>query len=400
MNNMTRREALAVAVGGASLLAQPQPQMAPSTGLLKKRIKGRTINVHTHLSGPPGPATPRAQSAFLPANRTTVKDLPPLTDEERNQAWTYLSRYKYDVVGFESPAQEEFYLRRYNYSKKHPAPTGTFEDNALRFLAEMDEAGIDTAVLLVLEFVGPIMRAGEPTDLSTERTEKVMAACAETCKNHPGRFVPFIGIDIRRGKDGAKLLETAITKYGFRGAGEIVGHMWHTMPDDKDKAYPYYEVCQQYKLPVMIDATMDGGFSAPAIYENIVRDFPNLTIAAGGAGIRVVPIEIDGVLMSATDRMLQLANKHENIWLDLDDWQVVDHAGIDRYLGYLRRALDGPARNKIMFGSDYPVFTWMYTEKEWIDTILKNADRGKYKFTPQEMDLFFSRNAERYLGLA
>ena len=168
----------------------------------------------------------------------------------------------------------------------------------------------------------------------------------------PGAIHTFIGIDVRRGKQGVGLFEKAVKKYGFRGAGEIVGTLWNTKPNDREKVYPYYEICADQKIPVMIDNTQARGFSDPPIYEDIVRDFPELTIGAGGAGIQVGPTEVDNVRLAAYDRMLQLANKHENLWLDLDDWQVVDQAGIRRYLQYLRRALDGPARNRTMFGSD------------------------------------------------
>ena len=45
------------------------------------------------------------------------------------------------------------------------------------------------------------------------------------------------------------------------------------------------------------------------------------------------------------------------------------------------------------------MFSWMYTEKEWIEAILGHADTGKLKFKPEELELFFSKNAMSYLGL-
>ena len=400
----TRREALqilsgattALLAGGRFVSGAPARQLAPASGLLKKRFKSRTINVHTHLSS--APYTQGTQGAAPPLKRIPDSELPTLTAEDRAVWQKYLTRYKYDLWQFDSPQQEDLYARKYTYYvRKNPPPPQTFEQNAVNLLREMDEAGLDTSVVLVLDFAGPRMATG-PIDPSTEHLELLMTSCAESCKKHPGRFIPFIGIDVRRGKDAPKLFEKAVKQYGFRGAGEIVGTLWQTKPNDP-KFYPLYEFCAGQKIPVMIDNTMDRGFSDPPIYEDILRDFPKLVVAAGGAGIRVPPVEIDGVESPSRDRMLQLANKHENLWLDLDDWQVMAQPSIEYYLQYLRRALDGPARNRIMFGSDYAVYSWMYSEKEWIDALLKHADKGTIKFKPEELELFFSKNAMNYLGL-
>jgi predicted TIM-barrel fold metal-dependent hydrolase len=104
-------------------------------------------------------------------------------------------------------------------------------------------------------------------------------------------------------------------------------------------------------------------------------------------------------MVPAWQRMLELAEKYDNLWLDVDDWQVVESKGIERLLGYLRRALDGPARERIMFGSDYPVFAWMYTEAGWIEFILDHMGKSDVKFSEEELELFFSGNALSYLGL-
>jgi predicted TIM-barrel fold metal-dependent hydrolase len=103
--------------------------------------------------------------------------------------------------------------------------------------------------------------------------------------------------------------------------------------------------------------------------------------------------------MPAWQRMLELAEQYPNLYLDLDDWQVVDKKGIERYLRHLRHALDGPARERIMFGSDFPIFSWLYTEAGWIEFIFDHMASGDVKFTDEELELFFSRNALGYLGL-
>ncbi len=397
----SRREALSLTAGGlgalmmygstlsSSSLAQP-----PRNGLLKKRIKSRTFNAHVHLTGLPRSLAPNPAKA----DSKPFDPLMPLSDQDRKEAIAYWSRFKYGILEYDSKEQEDFYIRKYIHTRRN-ASRGTFEDNAERYLREMDEAGIDTSILLFLDYSRPLAAIGVAGDPDGSQVEPMLAAIAQLCKKHPGRFVPFAGIDVRRGKDGVKMFEKAVTQYGFKGFGELVGTLWQTKLNNRELCYPFFEKALEFGTPVMIDATMDRGFSDPALYEDILRDFPKLKICAGGAGIRVPPVEQNGKTVTAYDRMLQLAERHENLWLDVDDWQVADQKGIHRYLDYLRRAFDGPARNRIMFGSDFPIFEWMYTEKEWIEFILKHVDKKEIRFTEEELTMFFSRNTLKFLGL-
>ena len=148
---LTRRQALSLygsaVVAGYRPLFGAATHLAPASGLLKKRIKGRTINVHTHLSA--APYAPGTRGAVAPRKRVPDKDLPPLTSQDREDAHKYFTRFQYGLIEFDSPRQEDLYMRKYIYYLRKNRPAMGFEENALRFLAEMDEAGIDTSVLLV-----------------------------------------------------------------------------------------------------------------------------------------------------------------------------------------------------------------------------------------------------------
>lgn len=104
--------------------------------------------------------------------------------------------------------------------------------------------------------------------------------------------------------------------------------------------------------------------------------------------------------MPAHERMLQLAEQHPNLWLDLDDWQRDDHLGPDVFVEFLRRALRGPVGDRVMFGSDYPIFGASYSESDWIGQLLEAGAR--IEGTPlaaEELERFFSTNALRFCGL-
>jgi predicted TIM-barrel fold metal-dependent hydrolase len=404
---LSRRQALALGAGAAGAVwlgggalgsraafAGPAATttLAPATGVLKARgVTGRTVNVHTHVLGAPtGGAIPAPSAA-------PFADGGEITDAERAKARATLTRFKHDALTFDTPEQEEEVLRRHVHNENR-GRTGTFEQNAAHFIGEMDEAGIDTSVVLFMDFAAPLMTKG-PVNPATEGVEKALAAAERVAQHFPGRFINFAGIDVRRGAAGVPLLEKAVKEHGFAGCGEIVTTLWQTPPDDREHCYPYYETCLSLGLPVMIDCTMDRGFTEPPQYERVAKDFPKLVIGLGGAGMRVNPVERGGTTIPAWQRMLELAEQYPNLYLDLDDWQVVDSKGIERYLRHLRNALDGPARERIMFGSDFPVFAWMYTEAGWIRFILDHMASSDVRFSEEELELFFSRNALGYLGL-
>lgn len=386
--------AAALSGGDWAAFAQPAKGGAPANSLLKRRIKTRTFNAHMHITG---------LSRNLAPNLTKAEPKPfdpkmTITEQDRQEAITYWTRFKHGVLEWDSKEQEDVHVRKYIHHRRHPLRE-TFEDKAERFLKQMDEAGIDTSILLLLDFMRPLAAAGAEGDVKGERVEPMLQATQELCKKHPGRFIPFVAIDVRRGAEGVKLFEKAVRQFGFKGYGELVGTLWQTKPNNRELCYPFFEKALELGAPVMIDATMDRGFSETQIFEDILKDFPKLKVCAGGAGIRVNPVEQNGKTVSAPDRMLQLAEKHENLFLDLDDWQVADQKGARKYLDYLRRAFNGPARNRIMYGSDFPVFEWMYTEKEWIEFILRHIDKREIRFSEKELAMFFSLNALNYLGL-
>ena len=389
---ITRRSAFGVtAFSAASMMldlerlssAESQPS-APASGLLKQRMSVRTINVHTHIhvqenSRPQQPIVPDAE----------------ITAEEKQDAEKYFAR---ELFQFDTESDRDKYARQYINGKKQGRGFDSFENSAGFLLKEMDEAGIDTSVLLILDLFRPFpgLTQGDPNG---ERIRRTIESCSKICEKHPNRFIPFIGIDVRREKEGLPLLELAVKDFGFQGAGEFITTMWRTKPNDP-LCYPYYEKCMELGIPAMIDCTMPYGYSDPSVIEPVVKDFPELRICLGGAGVRVKPIARDGQPpLEAYDEILRIAEQNPNVWLDLDDWQVADRAGMKRYLGYLRRALDGPARTKIMYGSDYPVLAWMYSEKEWIERILASANQDGLHFTADELKLFFSDNAHNFLAI-
>ena len=107
-----------------------------------------------------------------------------------------------------------------------PAPWTEFERNtelmlsvARRWLAdemgdrlvrEMDEAGIASSVLLIID--GGV-QFGDPS-MSIEQIYEVHRCLLEA---HQGRFLVFAGVDPRRGRMGLDLFRRSVLEWGFSG---------------------------------------------------------------------------------------------------------------------------------------------------------------------------------------
>lgn len=258
-------------------------------------------------------------------------------------------------------------------------------EQARLLMADMDAAGLDKACLMVMDFD----MTGQRVTIPHEKQLEELAAVRDA---NPGRFVLFCGMDLRRGKAGVPIFENAIQKLGYAGL-KLLPH-WGFYPNDRELAYPYYEVCSALNVPVAANCSAIGDshvaakYCHPMNWEEVALDFPQMNICLAHAG---VPYHHEYALALAT-------LKH-NMYIDLGDWQSFDPHQLELVLRLTRRAMNSAARYKIMFASDWPVFRAQYDEKEWVDVFTARAHEFGQKFTDQELDLLFAQNVQDYLDL-
>lgn len=260
----------------------------------------------------------------------------------------------------------------------------TYEQYIHSFVREMDEAGIATACINAMD--------RELEGYYRLPYWDVLKQIAKTRELYPDRFVLFCGMDPHRGPRGIEMLERAVKELGYRGMGEMLPHYHQFSPDDKRVVYPYYRKCLELNIPVStntssIPAAAIAKVCDPMLLEEVNYDFPDLNICLSSSGM---PYWIESALSFAMQK--------PGIYLDTADWENVDDYNIRLYMQYLRRAMDSAARFRIMYGSDNPVFRAMYTEREWIDVLMNDAPKYGFKFTDEEMDLYFRRNFNDYLN--
>lgn len=209
------------------------------------------------------------------------------------------------------------------------------DHDADRLVAEMDEAGVDRAVLLVPDLT---LRMKCPLSLEemAERHHRIRL-------RHPGRFWVFVGVDPRRGPKGAELLDRMVDDYGFEGI-KLYPPCGYSPSDEG--LYPYYEVCAARSMPVFLHtgptaSSLDFNPAHPLRIDQAARDFPTVQFILGHGGVTHVDVSA------------YLAAYRRNVYLDIGGF-----AGTSALGGWpqaLNRLFRLGINHKIVFGTDWPL---------------------------------------------
>jgi uncharacterized protein len=149
--------------------------------------------------------------------------------------------------------------------------------------------------------------------------------------------------------------------------------------------YPMYDAIQQTQLPVVfhtgqtgIGAGLPGGrgiklrYSDPMLLDDVAADFPHLTVILAHPS---VPWQ---------DSAISMATHKANVYIDLSGW-------LPKYFpAALVKAANGLLREKVLFGSDYPVIA----PDRWL------ASFAELEIKPEVRPLILKQNAIRVLGLS
>jgi uncharacterized protein len=213
---------------------------------------------------------------------------------------------------------------------------------------------------------------GHPALSSEEIIDKV--------GDHADILIPFASVDPH-----APNAPQRITALAARGARGFKFHpsMQAFEPNDQ-RYYPIYEAIAAAGLPSVfhtgqtgIGAGLPGGrgiklrFSDPMLLDDVAADFPALTVILAHPS---VPWQ---------DSAISMATHKANVFIDLSGW-------LPKYFPQqLVRAVNGPLRHKVMFGSDYPVLS----PDRWM------ASFETLDIKPEVRPLVLKQNAIRVLGL-
>jgi predicted TIM-barrel fold metal-dependent hydrolase len=205
---------------------------------------------------------------------------------------------------------------------------------------------------------------------------------ARAAQRHPDVLIPFGSIDPHRGAAGVDEARRLVTEMGVRGF-KFHPTLQGFAPNDP-LAYPLYEALQELGVPALfhtgqtgIGAGMPGGrglrlrYSDPMLIDDVAADFPHLAIVLAHPSF---PWQ---------EEALAIATHKANVFIDLSGWSPKYFPPI------LVRYVNSLLRDKVLFGSDFPLIT----PDRWIE------DFDSLDIKPEVRPLVLKDNAVRLLGL-
>ena len=244
-----------------------------------------------------------------------------------------------------------------------------------KMIKEMDKAGISKAVLLIADFG---MALGE----AALTLEEIHLLHYEVIKTYPNRFLAFAGADPRRGDEGLRIVDNAINNWGFHGL-KLYPPCGFELDDPA--LYDYYEICAARSLPILTHTgpslrTLKTEKRYPETIRKIARQFKNCTIILGHGAVVNPQLNIE------------LAKEFNNVFLDISTFQKVV-SGMEEWEYRLKELFD-VVPDKILFGTDWPMFRMSVTQKELVDRCL-NAKT----LSSENISKLMHKNAEIALNL-
>jgi len=231
------------------------------------------------------------------------------------------------------------------YQGKIGVDRGTYEGISLEdMIGRMDEAGIARAFLVAA-------KVGEKWHPACYHVPYELVV--EAVRKYPERFSGLAGLDPTEGMDGVRALERAVKEHGFIG-GHFYPH-WFELPPDHARWYPFYAKCCELRIPVQLQVGQSliydprlprRSVGRPITLDSVACDFPELKILGIHIGI------------PWHDEMIAMAWKHPNIYI------VADAHSPKYWPESFVRYIDTIGRDKVLFGTDFPVLQFQRTRQE------------------------------------
>ena len=211
-------------------------------------------------------------------------------------------------------------------------------------------------------------------------------------KEHPDLYLGYAGIDPNMDRKGAlRELDRCVKELG------IVGLKFHPayqnfFPNDRERAYPIYEKCVEYGLPVLFHTGSTRMTHCtirtcrPEFLDEVATDFPSLRIIMSHYGL------------PWTEEALMVIWRHEHVYLDLSGWLPTY---IYAHQPSVFQHMNSVQPDKFVFGSDYPAISPQY----WIEDFAKFVEQGfdwggkKRTFREESLERFFRTNAIQAMNL-
>jgi predicted TIM-barrel fold metal-dependent hydrolase len=237
---------------------------------------------------------------------------------------------------------------------------------------EMNASGIAESVLLLPDFTFALKDCKLSISEAVERHRVIL-------NRRPDRFRVFAGVDPRWGRDGVDLFHRAVTEYGFHGL-KLYPPCGYS-PSDRS-LFPFYEICAQYRLPVLTHTgptspVLAFDVARPILADEAARTFPDINfILAHGHGTYV-------------EECIALCACRPNVYLDVSGFQTMP-------VESLRPLFSRGINHKILFGTDWPLFRVQGRQQAFVESLSREPSPVA-ALRPREADAFFGGTIHKLL---
>lgn len=205
---------------------------------------------------------------------------------------------------------------------------------------------------------------------------------AELAYQHADVAIPFASVNPHRGAEGVRQAKRLISEHKVKGF-KFHPSVQDFFPNDR-MCYPLYEAIAEAKLPALfhtgqtgVGANTPGGggirlkYSNPMLLDDVAADFPDM------------PIILAHPSFPWQEEALSVATHKPQVYIDLSGWSPKYFPPI--LIQYANTLL----KDKILFGSDYPVIA----PERWV------AEFEKLPIKPEVRPLIMKENAIKLLRL-
>jgi hypothetical protein len=252
-----------------------------------------------------------------------------------------------------------------------------------RLIASMEEAGIDFTCICAVD-------NAENELLTFDLAQAQNQVVGRIAQENPDRVMALAGVDPRR-LEAPDMLKQCFDEFGVRG---LKYHPDSGYDPASPESYKLLEIVQE-RGGVLLSHTgplrppSRCKYAEPGLLADLAVDFPDLKVIAAHMGL------INWRPWAA------LASHQPNLYGDLAMWDVFAFGRYDLFCRELRDLIDYTGVEKVLFGTDSPIFGIVEPAKNWVQLVKDlpaNAPEG-ITFTKEEVAAILGDNAAKLLGL-
>ena len=252
-----------------------------------------------------------------------------------------------------------------------------------RLIASMEESGIDFTCICAVD-------NAENELLTFDLAQAQNQVVGRIAQENPDRVMALAGVDPRR-PEAPDMLKQCFDEFGVRG---LKYHPDSGYDPASPESYKLLEIVQE-RGGVLLSHTgplrppSRCKYAEPGLLADLAVDFPDLRVIAAHMGL------INWRPWAA------LASHQPNLYGDLAMWDAFAFGRYDLFCRELRDLIDYTGVEKVLFGTDSPIFGIVEPAKNWVQLVKDlpaNAPEG-ITFTKEEVAAILGGNAAKLLGL-